>query len=188
MRLKDKMENNETHIIRRILKGETALYENFLNQYGQQVFSLIARIICNQEDAEELTQAVFLKAFQHLSSFKAESSFSTWIYSIAYNTAISAARKRKFDTFAMDDTLLANISEQQVDETLNDESEEMIIKLNRAIEKLNSDERALITLFYYEEKTMNETALILGLTESNAKVKLHRVRKKIYVLIKQEEV
>jgi len=47
LRLKSKMENNETHIIRRILKGETALYENFLNQYGQQVFSLIARIICN---------------------------------------------------------------------------------------------------------------------------------------------
>ena len=85
MRLKSKMENNETHIIRRILKGETALYENFLNQYGQQVFSLIAHIICNQEDAEELMQDVFLKAFQHLSSFKAESSFSTWIYSIAYN-------------------------------------------------------------------------------------------------------
>ena len=188
MRLKDTMENNEIHIIERILKGETTLYEYFLNQHGQQVFSLVARIICNQEDAEELTQDVFLKAFQHLSSFKATSSFSTWLYSIAYNTAISAVRKKKFDTFAMDDTLLANISEQQVDETLNDESEEMIIKLNSAIEKLNSDERALITLFYYEEKTLNEIALILGLTESNAKVKLHRVRKKIYVLIKQEEV
>ena len=188
MRLKGRMENNETHIIQRILRGETALYEYFLNQHGQQVFSLIASIICNQEDAEELTQDVFLKAFQHLSSFKAESSFSTWIYSIAYNTAISATRKKKFDTFTMDDTLLANISDQQVDETLNDESEEMIIRLNRAIEKLNSDERALITLFYYEEKSLNETALILGLTESNAKVKLHRVRKKIYVLIKQEEV
>ena len=175
MRLKGRMENNETHIIQRILRGETALYEYFLNQHGQQVFSLIARIICNQEDAEELTQDVFLKAFQHLSSFKAESSFSTWIYSIAYNTAISATRKKKFDTFAMDDTLLANISDQQVDETLNDESEEMIIRLNRAIEKLNSDERALITLFYYEEKSLNETALILGLTESNAKVKLHRL-------------
>ena len=48
------MENNETHIIQRILRGETALYEYFLNQHGQQVFSLIARIICNQEDAEEL--------------------------------------------------------------------------------------------------------------------------------------
>ena len=53
------MENNETHIIQRILRGETALYEYFLNQHGQQVFSLIARIICNQEDAEELTQDVF---------------------------------------------------------------------------------------------------------------------------------
>lgn len=169
MRLKGRMENNETHIIQRILRGETALYEYFLNQHGQQVFSLIARIICNQEDAEELTQDVFLKAFQHLSSFKAESSFSTWIYSIAYNTAISATRKKKFDTFAMDDTLLANISDQQVDETLNDESEEMIIRLNRAIEKLNSDERALITLFYYEEKSLNETALILGLTEAMQK-------------------
>ncbi len=188
MRLKDKMENKEIHIIRRILKGETALYENLLNQYDQQVFSLIARIICNQEDAEELTQDAFLKAYQNLSSFKGESSFSTWMYSIAYNTAISAARKRKFETFALNDMQLANISEQQVDETLNDESEEMIIKLNRAIEKLNSDERALITLFYYEEKALNETALILGLTESNAKVKLHRIRKKIYVLIKQEEV
>lgn len=188
MRLKDKMENNETHIIRRILRGETALYETVMKQYGQQVFSLIARIICNQAEAEELTQDVFLKAFQHLSSFKAESSFSTWIYSIAYNTAISAARKRKFDTFAMDDALLANISEHEIDETLNDESEEMIMKLNRAIDKLSSDERALITLFYYEEKTMNETAQILGLTESNAKVKLHRIRKKIYVLIKQDEV
>ena len=96
-----------------------------------------------------MTQDVFLKAFQHLSSFKAESSFSTWIYSIAYNTAISATRKKKFDTFAMDDTLLANISDQQVDETLNDESEEMIIRLNRAIEKLNSDERALIYFCMY---------------------------------------
>ena len=63
MRLKSKMENNETHIIRRILKGETALYENFLNQYGQQVFSLIAHIICNQEDAEECVNDTYFNAW-----------------------------------------------------------------------------------------------------------------------------
>lgn len=162
--------------------------EHFLNTYGQQVFILVARIVSNQEDAEELTQDVFLKAFQHLSSFKGTSSFSTWIYSIAYNTAISNARKKKFDTFVMDDTLLANISDTQVDEALNDEGEEQIAKLNRAMEQLDSEEQALISLFYYEEKTLNEVALILGLTESNAKVKLHRIRKKIYVLMKQEKV
>ena len=154
--------------------------------------SNITKDICSQqieeEDAEELTQDVFLKAFQHLSSFKGTSSFSTWIYSIAYNTAISNARKKKFDTFVMDDTLLANISDTQVDEALNDEGEEQIAKLNRAMEQLDSEEQALISLFYYEEKTLNEVALILGLTESNAKVKLHRIRKKIYVLMKQEKV
>ncbi len=188
LRLIGKMKDSDIHIIQRILNGETALYENFLNAYGQQVFTLIVRIVANQEDAEELTQDTFLKAFQHLSSFKGNSSFSTWIYSIAYNTAISYARKKKYDTFNMDDALLANISDQQVDEALNEEGEERILELNRAIERLNSDERALITLFYHEEKPLNEVALILGLTESNAKVKLHRIRKKIYVLMKQEEV
>lgn len=187
MRLKDEMKNDEAHIIQRILKGETSLYEHFLDKYGQQVFNLIIRIVVSQEDAEELTQDTFLKAFQHLSMFKAESSFSTWIYRIAYNTAISAARKKKFDTYAMSETLLANISDQQVDETLNDESEEQIMRLNNAIDKLDSDERALITLFYHEEKSINEVALILGLTESNAKVKLHRIRKKLYVFINQDE-
>ena len=88
------MENDETHIIHRILKGETSLYEYFLDKYSQQVFILIIRIVENQEDAEELTQDTFLKAFEHLSSFKAESSFSTWIYRIAYNTPYRQPEKK----------------------------------------------------------------------------------------------
>ena len=187
MRPTDKMKDDEKNIIQQILNGEIALYEYFLNTYGQQVFTLIVRIVSNQEDAEELTQDTFLKAFRHLESFKGNSSFSTWIYSIAYHTAISSARKKKYDTFAMDDTLLANLSDQQVDEALDDESEERIARLNAALKRLDIEERALIGLYYYEEKPMSEVALILGLTESNAKVKLHRTRKKIYVLMNKEE-
>lgn len=187
LRLIDRMKNDEANIIHRILKGETSLYEYFLDKYGQQVFILIVRIVENQEDAEELTQDTFLKAFEHLSSFKAESSFSTWIYRIAYNTAISATRKKKQDLFVMDDTILTNISDQQIDDALNDEDEERIEKLNKAIKKLDAEERALISLFYHEEKPVNEIALILGLTESNAKVKLHRIRKKLYILITEAE-
>lgn len=187
MRLIDKMKDDEKYIIQRILNGETALYEYFLNKYSQQVFTLIIRIVSNQEDAEELTQDTFLKAFQHLSSFKGNCSFSTWIYAIVYNTAISNARKKNLDTFVMDDGPLANISDQQVDEALNNDREEQIIKLNKAIQLLNSDEKALITLFYLEEKTISEITLISGLTANNIKVKLHRIRKKIYVLMKQED-
>ena len=161
------MEYDEAHIIQDVLEGKTSRYEYFLDKYGQQVFTLIVRIVASQEDAEELTQDTFLKAFRHLSSFKAESNFSTWIYRIAYNTAISAVRKKKYDLFDMDDTLLANISDEQIDDTLNDESEEQIAKLN---------------------KPVSEIALILGMTESNTKVKLHRIRKKLYVLITNEKL
>ena len=180
------MENDETHIIHRILKGETSLYEYFLDKYSQQVFILIIRIVENQEDAEELTQDTFLKAFEHLSSFKAESSFSTWICRIAYNTAISATRKKQ-ELIVMDSAMLMNISDQQIDDALNAESGERVGKLNKAIKKLAAEERALISLFYNEEKTIGEIALILGLTESNAKVKLHRIRKKLYILITEAE-
>lgn len=87
----------------------------------------------------------------------------------------------------MDDTLLANISDKQVDDTLNDESEEQIARLNMAIEKLDADERAIITLFYMENKTVSEIADVLDITENNTKVKLHRIRRKLHVLITQQK-
>ena len=181
------MKKDEAHIIKEILLGNTTLYEYFLDRYGQQVFVLVDRIVSCQEDAEELTQDVFLKAFQQLSSFKAESSFSTWIYRIATNVAISAVRKKKNETIRLDESVFFNLSESQVDEALEDESEEQLQRLQRAIEQLQADERALITLYYMEEKPLSEVAFILGMTEGNAKVKLHRIRKELYIFIKDQE-
>ena len=181
------MKKEESHIIKEILNGKTEQYEYFLDRYGQQVFVLVDRIVSCQEDAEELTQDVFLKAFQQLSSFKAESSFSTWIYRIATNIAISAVRKKRNDVLRLDDSVFANLSDTQVDAALEDESEEQMERLQQAMNQLEADERALITLYYLEEKPLAEVAFILGLTEGNAKVKLHRIRKKLYVLIKNQE-
>ena len=181
------MKKEEAHIIKEILNGKTEQYEYFLDRYGQQVFVLVDRIVSCQEDAEELTQDVFLKAFQQLSSFKAESSFSTWIYRIATNLAISAVRKKRNDVLRLDDSVFANLSDTQVDAELEDESEEQMERLQQAMNQLEADERALITLYYLEEKPLAEVAFILGMTEGNAKVKLHRIRKKLYVLIKNQE-
>ena len=184
---KGQMKKDESHIIKEILNGKTEQYEYFLDRYGQQVFVLVDRIVSCQEDAEELTQDVFLKAFQQLSSFKAESSFSTWIYRIATNVAISAVRKRKEEAIRLDDSVFANLSDTQVDEALEDDSEEQLQRLQQAMEQLEADERALITLYYMEEKPLTEVAFIMGLTEANAKVKLHRIRKKLYIFIKKLE-
>ena len=180
------MKKEESHIIKEILNGKTEQYEYFLDRYGQQVFVLVDRIVSCQEDAEELTQDVFLKAFQQLSSFKAESTFSTWIYRIATNIAISAVRKKRNDVLRLDDSVFANLSDTQVDAALEDESEEQMERLQQAMNQLEADERALITLYYLEEKPLAEVAFILGMTEGNAKVKLHRIRKKLYVLIKNQ--
>ena len=181
------MKKEEAHIIKEILSGKTEHYEYFLDCYGQQVFVLVDRIVSCQEEAEELTQDVFIKAFQQLSSFKAESSFSTWIYRIATNTALSAIRKRKNEVIRLDDSVFANLSDTQVDEALEDDSEEQLQRLQRAMEQLEADERALITLYYMEEKPLAEVAFIMGLTEANVKVKLHRIRKKLYIFIKNQE-
>ena len=181
------MKKEEAHIIKEILNGKTEQYEYFLDRYGQQVFVLVDRIVSCQEDAEELTQDVFLKAFQQLSSFKAESSFSTWIYRIATNIAISAVRKKRNDVLRLDDSVFANLSDTQVDAALEDESEEQMERLQQAMNQLEADERALITLYYLEEKPLAEVAFILGMTEGNAKVKLHRIRKKLYIFIKNQE-
>ena len=177
------MKRDDIHIIQEILCGKSEQFEHILNRYGGQIFNLIAHIVPCKEDAEELTQDVFIKVFRQLSSFKKESSFSTWIYRIATNTAISAARKRKHDTLHLDDTAYQYIPDEIVDDTLDNDSEEQLQRLSDAIEMLRADERALITLYYINEKPIAEVASVLGLTASNVKIKLHRIRKKLYLIL-----
>ena len=177
------MKRDDIHIIQEILCGKSEQFEHILNRYGGQIFNLIAHIVPCKDDAEELTQDVFIKVFRQLSSFKKESSFSTWIYRIATNTAISAARKRKHDTLHLDDTAYQYIPDEIIDETLDNDSEEQLQRLSDAIEMLRADERALITLYYINEKPIAEVASVLGLTASNVKIKLHRIRKKLYLIL-----
>lgn len=181
------MNEKELHIISSVLGGKTERFSYFLDTYGQQVFRLIVRMTGSQEDAEELTQDTFMKAFEHLSAFHGDSSFSTWIYRIAYNTALSALRKRRSEVLSFDDKLWNALSDTQIDEALDTDDEEQIEKLQRALSALSADEQALVTLFYEEDKPISEICYILHLSESNAKVKLHRIRKKLYLLMTKED-
>ena len=170
------MNHEELHIIASILSGRTEQFAYFLDTYGPQVFHLIVRMVGSPEDAEELTQDCFMKAFTHLSSFHGDSSFSTWIYRIAYNEATSALRKKDKELLSFDDRMWNSLSDKEVDEELDTENEVQIQKL----------QQALVTLFYEEEKNIEEIAYIFHLTESNVKVKLHRIRKKLCNLMKEE--
>ena len=172
----------DTYYIQRIQAGDTACFACLLDKYSRPVHSLILKVVRNREDAEELAQDVFMKVFKHLSSFKGECSFSTWIYRIAYNTAISETRKKRHEFLAIEESVINNVSEQEVAEALDrTDSSDQIQMLDAALAQLPPDERAIILLFYMKEKTIDEVATITGLTASNIKVKLHRIRKKLFL-------
>ncbi|MBB3187640.1 RNA polymerase sigma factor [Microbacter margulisiae] len=179
---------DETDYIRRMIDGETRLFSYFLDRYSRPVYSLIIQLVSNHEDAEELTQDTFMKAFRKLDTFKYDCSFSTWLYRIAYNTAISATRKKRMVFPALDEAMLGNIPDETVDAFFENDDEEMLQKLEKAIDYLNPEEKALITLYYLDEKSVGDVASILGLSVDNTKVKLFRVRKKLYGWIKSNDV
>jgi RNA polymerase sigma-70 factor (ECF subfamily) len=179
---------SDNYYVEKIRLGETGCFAPLLEKYSKQVFSLIVKIVGNREDAEELTQDVFLKAFGSLSSFRGDCSFSTWIYRIAYNLAVSATRRKNMEFIPVDENVMSNVPDEP-DESLCETtvSEERIVYLNFALERLTSEERAMIILFYKDNKSMEEIAFITGLTETNVKTKIFRIRKKLLVLIKAME-
>lgn len=178
----------ETTYIRRILDGETELYSCFLDRYSRPMYSLVIQIVSGSEDAEEIVQDVFLKAFNSLHTYRGDSSFSTWLYRIAYNMAIGFARKKKREYIAIEENLLNSIPDDKADSVLfPTDDEEKIMKLTEAIGMLSSEETAIITLFYYEEKSVDEVAQITKLSPSNVKVRLHRARKKLYVILSTDD-
>jgi len=175
---------DELNYIQRICDGETNLFSYFVTRYSSSIYSLIVRIVLTKEDAEELTQDSFLKAFKKLDTFKGDCSFSTWLFRIAYNTAISATRKRKMLFPLVDETMLESVPDDAIDTFFERDDDEMRLqKLEEAITKLNAEEKVLITLFYTEGKSVTELGRVLDLTNDNVKVKLFRVRKKLYVLM-----
>jgi RNA polymerase sigma-70 factor (ECF subfamily) len=180
-------QQDENLYIKRILDGEIELFAHFLNRYSRPVYSLVIQMVSSPEDTEELVQDIFLKAFHALDKFRGHSSFSTWLYRIAYNQAVSAARKQKNEYLYLDENVILHIPDEEAEQFLClSDNEERILKLSQAIGRLNAEEKALVTLFYYEDKTIDELAAILGLSQANVKVRLHRVRKKLYVLMKDE--
>jgi RNA polymerase sigma-70 factor (ECF subfamily) len=179
---------SDTYYIERIQAGDTAVFACLLDRYGRRVHSLIFKMIRNREETEELTQDVFVKAFKHLGSFKGDCSFSTWIYRIAYNAAVSETRKKKREFLAIEESLWEKVAEEDVADALSRNSEnEQIERLEAALDRLPPDERGIILLFYMEGKSVEETAAATGLSATNVKTKLHRIRKKLLVILKTME-
>ncbi len=182
---------DDNHYIELVLNGDTSAYAGLVAKHKNLVFSIALKILNSREDAEEVAQDGFLKAFQSLKNFERKSKFSTWLYRIVYNAAISKTRKKKLDLIPMDNYVIHNYTVDDIDRGVEEmEAEEQQVMIAQALEKLPSEDQLLITLFYNADNSVDEISNITGLSTSNVKVKLHRIRKKLYeelsVRIKQQ--
>ena len=166
--------------IQKTLSGDTRAYGALVDKYQGLVFVLVRGICKTTADAQEVTQDVFLKVYEQLHTFKGTASFRSWLYRIAYNTAISHIRKTKSRGRAGDAYVQEVIhTGSPIEEEHYTEREAQYETLRQLVDELPPAERMLIELYYYKELKMEEVAYICGLTQSNAKVRIFRIRQKL---------
>ncbi|WP_295676651.1 RNA polymerase sigma factor [uncultured Mucilaginibacter sp.] len=165
-------------LVGHIINGDTTAFKVLVERYQNLVFTIAFRITGKREEAEEVAQDVFLKVYNSLAGFEGNAKFSSWIYRIAHNTALTKIRNRKeefkeLDTTGNRDYGLANSIVNEADQTFTKEY------INRAINMLEPEEATIITLFYLADQSLEEIAPVLNIEPNAAKVRLFRARKKL---------
>jgi RNA polymerase sigma factor (sigma-70 family) len=171
----------ELQIIKRVQKGDANAFALLVTKYQDVVFSIALKVLKNREEAKEIAQDSFIKAYRSIRSFQGKSKFSTWLFSITYNSCISQVRKKKYMTTNIDQI---QENDEEVGGNFGEFQEEGRLRhLEMALEQLSEDDHMLIILYYYEEQSIDDICQVTGLNESNVKVKLHRARKKLYQMM-----
>lgn len=173
--------------IDQVLRGDSSAYAVLVDRHKDMVFSIVVKIVKSREDAEDIAQEVFIKVFQSLKDFEGKARFSTWLYRIAYNTAISKIRKSKPEFAAIDEKLLDNYTTDAVSKGVSGLSkEEQIEAVEEVMAMLPEEDNLLLTLFYKQAQSVEEISEITGYSQSNVKVKLYRIRKRMYDELKKQ--
>ena len=172
---------SDIELIQNTLAGDQSAYTDLVKRHQRFVFTLAMRFAKGREDAEEIAQDCFIKAYRSLASFQGQSKFSTWLYSIVYTTAMTFLRKKRVDTDSIDDENTYVQIENQLSgyDVNNAENKSRSFYLNQAIEQLLPDDAAIITMFYKGEQSLEEIAKAMGMEANTVKVKLFRARQRL---------
>ncbi len=172
----------DAELVKLAQAGETRAFDELVRRYQDKAFRLCFKILRHEEDAAEAVQDAFLSSFRGLKNFKAESTFSTWLYRIATNAALMKYRRRRAGHVSYEQSqggedsepmAIADWSSQPLDELLDAETREI---LSREVEKLPTNEREVFVLRDIMEQSNEHVARELGLTVAAVKSRLHRAR------------
>jgi RNA polymerase sigma factor (sigma-70 family) len=172
---------SDIELIEQTLAGNQFAYADLVKRHQRFVFTLALRFSKNREDAEEIAQDCFIKAYRSLSAFQKQSKFSTWLYTIVYTTSMTFLRKKRVDTDSIDDENTYLQLENQSGGMKNNMAEikSRSYHLQQAIGQLSPDDAAIITLFYMGEQSLDEIGQTLGIEPNTVKVKLFRARQRL---------
>ncbi len=176
---------SDQYYINQVLEGDTNAFSILVERHQGLVYTVVYRMIKNKEQAEEVAQDTFVKAYTSLSRYRGDAKFSTWLYTIAYRKSLDAIKSAKR---MMTSELIEEISEGDIelvtDALMYLQAQERKKIIADSIMKLPEDEAAIVTLYYFEEKSIKEIVEIVDLTADNVKIKLYRSRKKLYSILK----
>lgn len=175
--------NTEKYCIERITKGDHEAFSWIVDKYKDQVYTLCLRMLSSVEDAEEAAQDVFIKVYKSISSFQGKSKFSTWIYRITYNQCISIIRRKVKLIDLVDELPDTEIDKNSIDALDELKQKDRAIYIKQALEALPETDAFILTLFYYEELSLEEICEVTAQTNNNVRIRLHRARKKMYVVL-----
>jgi RNA polymerase sigma-70 factor (ECF subfamily) len=180
-------ETDKINLIQGLRKQSPKAQQQALDRYGRDVFALVARLITGAENVEEVYQDVFIKVFRYIDRYNEEkSSLRTWISRIAYNESITYLRHKSEPVVYYEDRNgeAEKLSDAEVDETFGQANAETVQLIRAALKHLPPDERAIVTMFYYEEMSLKEIAFVTESIPTTVASKLSRIRKKLYRIIK----
>lgn len=181
------MTETETSLIEGLRRQSPKAQQAMLDRYGRDVFAQVVRLVSQTENAEEVYQDVFVKVFSHIGQYDANrSSLRTWVIRIAYNEAVSFLRRKNAPTVYFDDydRGIETLTGAEVDETLGHTSTETVQLIRSALQHLPPEERALVTMFYYEDMSLKEIAYVTESIPTTVASRLSRTRKKLCRIIK----
>jgi len=171
---------SDIELIEQTLAGDQSAYADLVKRHQRFVFTLAMRFAKSREDAEEIAQDCFIKAYKSLDSFQRQAKFSTWLYTIVYTTAMTTLRKKRVATDSIDDEdTFVQIENKPSGYEDNAENKSRTFYVDQAINQLLPDDATIITLFYKGEQSLEEIAQTMGIEANTVKVKLFRARQRL---------
>ncbi len=179
----------ETRLVRRAQRGSGEAFRALVDAYKDRLFAFVWRMMRNHHEAEDITQAAFVKAYEALDTYSEQYAFSTWLFTIAYRLCLNQLRRRRTVAAELDVTRLDAAQDDAPRTLANTEEARRLRELIwNAVDQLKTPQRSAVLLFYREGKSCEEIGQVLGMPTVTVKSHLHRARAKLRDALSSELV